>query len=149
MSSKKKLIGDKLPKTISFRIFGLALIFLSCSNLIAQGFLRVDGDKIVNDNDQNYILKGMNLGGWLVQEGYMLHTGEKDAEHQIREAIRELVGEERTVELYELYHKNYVRKIDIDSLAAWRFNSIRLPMHWNKLVLQKEYTSVLFIASIL
>ncbi|MDX1702221.1 MAG: hypothetical protein R3250_16460, partial [Melioribacteraceae bacterium] len=63
----------------------LILLFYS-SISFAQGFLRVDGDKIVNDNDQNYILKSMNLGGWLVQEGYMLQTGEKDAEHQIREA---------------------------------------------------------------
>ena len=117
-----------------FKNLYIALIILSCSNLFAQGFLRVDGSNIANDVDQNFILKGMGLGGWLVQEGYMLHTGEKNAEHQIREAIRELVGEERTVELYKLYHKNYVRKIDIDSLAAWGFNSIRLPMHWNKLI---------------
>jgi hypothetical protein len=124
--SNKKLIKN------AFLISFFAITF----HIFGQGFLRVDGQKIINDVNDNFILKGMGLGGWLVQEGYMLQTGEKDAEWQIREAIRELVGEEKTVELYELYHKNYVSKIDIDSLAAWGFNSIRLPMHWNKLISQ-------------
>jgi len=105
---------------------------------MAQGFLRVNGDKIVNDTDQNYILKGMGLGGWLVQEGYMLKSGQLDAEHQIRAGIADLVGEQKTEELYQLYQHNYVRKIDIDSMAVWGFNSIRVPLHWNKLVSQRS-----------
>ncbi len=123
------MLNSKLIKNLFLISF-----FTITYHIFGQGFLRVDGQKIINDVNDNFILKGMGLGGWLVQEGYMLQTGEKDAEWQIREAIRELVGEEKTVELYELYHKNYVSKIDIDSLAAWGFNSIRLPMHWNKLI---------------
>lgn len=115
-------------------LFFVLIFFVTFGRINSQGFLRVDGQNISNNVTNNFILKGMGLGGWLVQEGYMLKTGVKDAEWQIREAIRELVGEEKTVELYELYHKNYVSKIDIDSLAAWGFNSIRLPMHWNKLI---------------
>ncbi len=42
----------------------------------------------------------MGLGGWLVQEGYMLKTGKLDAEHQIRNGIKDLVGVEKTEELY-------------------------------------------------
>ena len=105
------------------------IIILIAKSSFSQGFLRVDGDKIVNDVDQNFILRGMGLGGWLVQEGYMLKTGKLNAEYQIRNGISDLVGGEKTEELYEIYHKNYVRKIDIDSLASWGFNSIRLPMH--------------------
>jgi endoglucanase len=121
-----------------FKIFFLILLFLLSitSNHFGQGFLRVNGDKIVNDVDQNFILKGMGLGGWLVQEGYMLNTPYSimGAEHEIRNEIQKLVGAEKTNDLYEVYQKNYVRKIDVDSLAEWGFNSIRLPMHWNKLI---------------
>jgi endoglucanase len=119
--------------TILYLTFCLVFTHIT---LFSQGFLRVDGQKIVNDTDDNFIIRAYNVGGWLVQEGYMLQTGEKDAEHQIRAAIQDLVGEDRTNELYDLYQDNYVRKIDIDSLAAWGFNSIRLPMHWNKLISQ-------------
>lgn len=115
-----------------FKIFIFFAIY--SSHTFSQGFLRVDGKKIINDWDSNFILKGMGLGGWLVQEGYMLKTGKLDAENQIRTGIIDLIGEEKTTELYRIYLKNYVRKIDIDSLAAWGFNSIRLPMHYNKLM---------------
>jgi endoglucanase len=118
----------------------IILIPLCGTNLLlnAQGFLHADGKKIVDGSNNEVILKGMGLGGWLVQEGYMLHTGRLDAEHQIRKGIQELVGEEKTGQLYDIYHHNYVRKIDIDSLAVWGFNSIRLPMHWNKLISQVQ-----------
>ncbi len=112
------------------------LILINLNTIFSQGFLRVDGINIINDVDQNFMLKGICLGGWLVQEGYILHSGKLDAEHQIRNGVQELVGVEKAEELYDLYHKNYVRKIDIDSLAAWGFNSIRLPMHYNKLISQ-------------
>ena len=116
-----------------FMLSSFVAILLNTTNITAQGFLRVEGEKIINDVDQDFILKGMGLGGWLVQEGYMLNTP-IHAEHEIRSEIQKLVGTEKTNELYQLYHHNYVRKIDIDSLAEWGFNSIRLPMHWNKLV---------------
>ena len=120
---------------MSYKKYLLFILFFYSVHLIqAQGFLRTEGKKIVDGSGKEVILKGMGLGGWLVQEGYMLKTGRLDAEHQIRNGIIELVGEEKTNQLYNLYHKNYVRKIDIDSLAAWGFNSIRLPMHWNKLI---------------
>lgn len=110
------------------------ILIITVNSFFSQGFLRVDGQNIVNDVNNNYILKGMGLGGWLVQEGYMLKTGKLDAEHQIRNGIENLVGTVKTEELYDLYIRNYVRQIDIDSMAAWGFNSIRLPMHWNKLI---------------
>ena len=110
------------------------IILLTVSiEMIAQGFLRVDGKKIVNDEGE-VLLKGIGLGGWLLQEGYMLKTsGFADAEHEIRENIVSLIGDERTDEFYEKYWENYVREIDINHIAEWGFNSIRLPMHYNKL----------------
>jgi aryl-phospho-beta-D-glucosidase BglC (GH1 family) len=113
----------------------LFFCFIS-NNTFAQGYLKVDGNKIINDVNNNFILKGMGIGGWLVQEGYMLKTPYSimGAEHEIKNEIEKLVGKEKTIELYNLYQQNYVRKIDIDKLAEWGFNSIRLPLHYNKLI---------------
>lgn len=40
----------------------------------AQGFLKTQGQKIVNSKGENIYLKGLGLGGWMLQEGYMLKT---------------------------------------------------------------------------
>lgn len=114
----------------------LKIVFiLSLVNLCyAQGFLHVQGKYIVDGNGNEFILRGIGLGGWLLQEGYMLHTsGFANAEHQIKSKISELIGEEKTIEFYEKYWENYVREIDIQKIFEWGFNSVRLPMHYNKL----------------
>ena len=100
--------------------------------LIAQGYLRVLNKDIVNGAGQEVILKGIGLGGWLLQEGYMLHTsGFANAQWEIKKKIRDLVGSANTETFYDVYRKNYVRKIDIDSIKSWGFNSVRLPLHYN------------------
>ena len=38
----------------------------------SQGFLKADGKKIVNEKGENVLLRGMGLGGWMLQEGYMM-----------------------------------------------------------------------------
>ena len=108
------------------------LIFLIQSNLYPQGFLHRDNKKIIDGNGNEILLKGMGLGSWLVQEGYMLQTSAfANAQWQIRQKISSLIGETNTETFYQTYRNNYVRKIDVDSLKSWGFNSIRLPMHYN------------------
>ncbi len=98
----------------------------------AQGFLRAEGKEIVDENGEAFILKGMGLGGWMLQEGYMLQTAEfANAQHQIRERISTLIGEERTQTFYDAWLSNHVTKADIMALKDWGFNSVRLPMHYN------------------
>ncbi len=52
-------------------------------------------------------------------------------QHQIRREIVDVIGEANTKEFYEAWWANHVTKRDIDSLKAWGFNSVRLPMHYN------------------
>lgn len=123
--------------------FYFLLVFFTCylsPFLHSQGFLKTNQKLIVNGSGEQFKLKGIGLGGWLVQEGYMLKTpySTMGAEHEIKREIEKLVGPAKTEELYSIYHLNYVRKIDIDSISAWGFNSIRLPMHYNKLISVKQ-----------
>jgi aryl-phospho-beta-D-glucosidase BglC (GH1 family) len=104
-----------------------------------QGYLKTDGINIVNENGDPVILRGMGLGGWMLQEGYMMQTSEfANAQYQLREKIEELIGPDDTEAFYEAWLNNHVRKIDIDSLKAWGFNSVRLPMHYNLFTLPVE-----------
>ena len=122
------------------RIFYFILIFqLFRFNFHAQSFLKAEDKKIVNESGDEIILKGMGLGGWMVQEGYMLKTaGFANPQHEIRSKIEELIGEDATNVFYDAWLENHVRKIDIDSLAAWGFNCVRLPMHYNLYTLPIE-----------
>ena len=113
---------------------------LICTQLaFSQGFLKADGQKIVNEKGENVALKGLGLGGWMLQEGYMLKTADfAGPQYKIKEKIAELIGEDGKNEFYKAYHKNGITKADIDSLAKWEFNSIRLPMHYNLYTLPIE-----------
>ncbi len=106
----------------------------------AQGFVHREGTRIVDGEGQPLLLRGMGLGGWMLQEGYMLELGglEKGQQHVIRRKIVELVGEEKAERFYQAWLDNFTTKADIDAMARWGFNSVRLPMHYNLLTLPVE-----------
>jgi hypothetical protein len=97
----------------------------------AQGFLKTEGKKIVDENGEAYIIKGMGLGGWMLQEGYMLRTsGFADTQHEIENHIAEVTSESFKNRFYDAWLANHFRRIDLDSLKAWGFNSVRVAMHY-------------------
>ncbi len=98
--------------------------------LFAQGFLRVNGKSIENDKDNNFILRAMGFGGWMLQEGYMFDAGFLGQQYKIKDKISELVGEKETADFYDKWLKYHTQKADIDSMASWGFNAIRLPLHY-------------------
>jgi hypothetical protein len=96
-----------------------------------KDFLRAEGQRIVNDKGE-VLLRGFGLGGWVLQEPYMLRLpGGMRTQSQFRDSLVALVGEERTAEFYRAWWHNGIRKRDIDSLASWGFNHVRMPMHYN------------------
>jgi endoglucanase len=120
------------------RSFFLTLIAIASTYLNAQGFLRAEGKKIANDKGENVVLRGIGLGGWMLQEGYMLRINGQGQQNKIRSRIAELIGETKTLAFYDSWLSNNTRKIDIDSMKAWGFNSLRLPMHFNLYTLPIE-----------
>lgn len=101
----------------------------------ADGLLRVSGTKIVNDHGQEVILRGMGLGGWHVQEGYMFGTSSfANASWEIRKKIVDLVGTANADSFYAAFHANFVTRRDIERLSQLGFNSVRMPMHFERFV---------------
>lgn len=118
-------------------LFSIYIVF-SINSGEAQGFLRTDGTKIVNDSNE-VILRGIGLGGWMLQEPYMLQVSEVvKNQTDLKQKIQDLIGAENTDHFYTAWIKNGVQKADIDSLAKYGFNSIRLPMHYNLYTLSIE-----------
>jgi aryl-phospho-beta-D-glucosidase BglC (GH1 family) len=112
-------------------LFAIILIILSGVTSIDAQLLSTRGKAIVNESGDTVILRGMGLGGWMLQEGYMFRVSNLGQQYKIKEKISEVVGAEKTKEFYERWLQNHTTKADIDSLASWGFNSIRLPMHFN------------------
>ncbi|HEX7457446.1 MAG TPA: cellulase family glycosylhydrolase, partial [Ginsengibacter sp.] len=115
--------------------FQFVVLFFLCNlffnKLSAQGFLKAAGKKIVNAKGQNILLRGEGLGGWMLQEGYMLGINKDAQQNKIRARIEDMMGAKETAEFYDVWLHNFMQKIDIDSMRAWGFNSVRLPMHYN------------------
>lgn len=114
-----------------------------CTTLVLHAqesaWLTTNGTQIENGLGEEVILKGMGLGGWMVQEGYMLQTQSfANPQHEIKAAIEALIGPEATEEFYDAWLHNHVREPDIDSLHTWGFNSVRIPMHYNLFTLPIE-----------
>jgi endoglucanase len=108
------------------------VVLISFFNTItAQGFLKANGKIIVNGKGEKVILRGMGIGGWMLQEGYMFKLSHLGQQYRIKEKIKELVGEEKATQFYKEWLLRHTTRTDIDSMASWGFNSIRLPMHYN------------------
>src|SRR5512133_854327 len=115
-----------------------ALTLLMNHSAQCQGFLRANEKQIVDVTGQPIILRGMGLGGWMLQEGYMLQINNQGTQHSIKNKITELIGKENCDKFYDLWLQNHTTRSDVDSLAKWGFNSIRLPMHYNLFTLPIE-----------
>ena len=116
-----------------------ATIWTACNTAShSDNFLRADGHYIVNGRGDTIILRGMGLGGWMLQEGYMFGLGFIGQQYRIREHIEDVVGAQETARFYSEWLTNHTTKADIDTMAAWGFNSIRLPMHYNLYTLPVE-----------
>lgn len=112
-------------------LFMTFFIFCLSAVLKSQGFLKAEGQRIINAHGDNVLLRGIGLGGWMLQEGYMLHLNKEGQQYRIKQRVASLIGEEETSAFYNSWLSNHTTRSDIDSLHAWGFNSVRLPMHYN------------------
>jgi len=115
------------------------LVLLFNSSSIAQGFLKAEGTKITNDAGESVLLRGMGLGGWMLQEGYMMQTSEfAGSQWKMKDFFTDLMGQQNTDDFYNLWLNNYMQEEDVIALKDWGFNSVRLPLHYNLFTLPIE-----------
>lgn len=73
---------------------------------------------------------GVNLGGWLNLEGYML--GLEGTDWQIRTTMRRQLGEAEAAAFFAAYEEAFVNEADIREIARLGFNTVRLPLNWRR-----------------
>jgi len=106
--------------------------FLFTFQLSLAQMLSTSGTQIVNDSGENVLLRGIGLGGWMLQEGYMMNSnGAADTQHEFKSKLIALIGEEETQVFYDNWLDNFVTETDIEILANSGYNSVRVAMHYN------------------
>jgi endoglucanase len=96
-----------------------------------KDFVRVHGTKLIAPGGEKLMLRGINLGNWFVQEGYMfLFEGGPQSEREIQTLFNELIGPDAARAFWVEYRKRYIAKADIDFIQACGLNSVRIPLHY-------------------
>ncbi len=109
-----------------------AAVFLNFYSLTsAQGFLHRNGRYIYDGSGKEVILRGIGTGNWMLQEGYMMQTSDvAPTQHQFRAKLESTIGKAKTDSFYTVWLDSHFRRIDVDSLKSWGFNSVRVAMHY-------------------
>ena len=107
----------------------------------AMKFVRVAGKQIVTPEGAPIKLRGINLGNWLLPEGYMFKFEVATAHWQIQQVIKELVGPAEALEFWKQYYNSYVTRDDIRYIKDLGLNSIRVPFNY-KLLTPEDYPGI-------
>ena len=112
------------------------ILFAFNSLLFSQqnGFVGIQGKKFITPDGKPILLKGTNLGNWLVPEGYMFHFQKVSSPRMIYELFNILVGEDEANKFWNEYRNNYITKEDIHFIKNLGFNSIRIPFSYRLFV---------------
>lgn len=108
------------------------MIYEKISRERVNGFLHAVGRTIQNGNNEEILLTGWGLGNWLNPEGYMWKSGEVSFSRgrEAEKSIRELAGEEYAQKFWKQFRANYITKKDIEKMAEFGYNSVRIPINW-------------------
>ncbi|RCX21597.1 cellulase (glycosyl hydrolase family 5) [Fontibacillus phaseoli] len=111
-------------------------MFEKTSRSRVKGFLRAEGNKVVNEDGEEIILTGWGLGNWLLCEGYMWlsHNTRFDRPRRIEAVIRELAGSSYADSFWKRFRTNYITREDIRLMAEQGYNSLRIPIGWRVLM---------------
>lgn len=102
-------------------------------------FFSVKGKEIIDPNGNPILLKGINLGNWLVPEGYMFHLGKINSPHFIYFFFNTLIGPEESNMFWEGFRKNYITKDDISLIKSLGFNSVRIPFNYRLFITEYPF----------
>lgn len=115
---------------MKLKIFFTSIFFTAAFCLHAQNFISSKGKEIIGVDGKPFLMKGTNLGNWLLPEGYMFKFENAVSARLINEAFTELIGPDDTREFWKKYLEFYVTRKDIHYLKSLGMNSIRVPFNY-------------------
>jgi endoglucanase len=97
-------------------------------------FIHAEGTHLVDGSGESFSIKGINLGNWLLPEGYMFKFKHALSPSEIAALIETLVGPDQAHRFWSEFRNIYVAKEDIAFIKAAGFNTVRVPLNWRLFV---------------
>jgi aryl-phospho-beta-D-glucosidase BglC (GH1 family) len=121
------------------KILITAVTILTASLTFSQtGFISVKGKEIIDASGNKLLLKGINLGNWLVPEGYMFKFEYASSPRLIYEVFNQMIGPDEARKFWKIYRDNYITHDDITFIKQSGFNSVRIPFNYRLLVIDND-----------
>jgi hypothetical protein len=109
---------------------------LDASSHTTQTILRARGKLIVDGSGKPVLLRGINIGGWLSTEQWMIQfqpTNFATDDYTLRNTLNGRFGVTGTVYLLDVFRDHYFTSADMDALKTAGFNFLRVPFPANLL----------------
>ncbi|HYN37627.1 MAG TPA: cellulase family glycosylhydrolase, partial [Rhodospirillales bacterium] len=103
-----------------------------------SAFVTTSGKRFIAPDGQPLLLKGINLGNWLVPEGYMFDFKKAKSPRAIAAGIERVLGAAAAEVFWQQFRDRFVTRDDIDLIARLGFNTVRVPFHFALFVADGE-----------
>lgn len=124
-------------KSAAFVCVMIALTFAAVASGGEISWLRSDGARIVNERGETVVLRGYNLGGWLVEEMWMMPFFTKPPEgsefKEIRDhaslwaTVEKRFGAKEMIRVRAALRNAWITEADFDRLRELGLNCLRVP----------------------
>jgi aryl-phospho-beta-D-glucosidase BglC (GH1 family) len=102
-----------------------------------MSFLQNENGKITDGLKKSVQLRGVNLGNWLLLEGFML-GGPNEPEHRIRASVAATAGVRQARSFFKNFQDVFIQAADLRRIRRWGFNVVRVPFNYRLLLPSPE-----------
>lgn len=114
-------------------------IFICSFSYAQKGFVHVFNQSLVDSNKNEVKLHSVNLGGWLLWEGWIWGAGKGwifngfISQSTILKRIENRTSKSFAIAFQDSVHNKFITEEDFQALSSFGFNSIRLPINYRLL----------------
>jgi aryl-phospho-beta-D-glucosidase BglC (GH1 family) len=112
---------------LTFFTLLVSAIVVTAQNI---AFIDVKGKELIGPDHKPFLMRGTNLGNWLIPEGYMFKFKDINSPRLINEALTEILGPDEVSAFWKKYLDAYTTEADIHYLKTIGVNSIRIPFNY-------------------
>ncbi len=108
----------------------MILVAFVASARAEGGLVHIEGKRFILPDGNELLIKGINLGNWLMPEGYMFKFEVAKAPRQIFGAFDRLLGGARAEAFWAEFRERYIEEDDLRFTKSVGFNTVRVPLHY-------------------
>jgi endoglucanase len=109
---------------------GLFLLLLNACEKNPDRFISTRGREIVTADGKPLLLRGVNLGFWLLPEGYPFFISNIYAPREYYDLIADLAGPDYSRYFWKTYQDDFITEKDIRYIKSLGLNSVRVPFDY-------------------